>query len=236
MQSPPLGEKIATHDAVVKTNHYDGFDISPESVQEARRRFESFPNKTCTATFTVADCFAEEFLVGTLPSQPNFGRYSVVSIQFAIHYACKTTKQIDDLLLAVRNSLVSGGILIATTVDPHELSRRVRSDSLNSSLFQISLDQPPEWSTEDGTLLKTGTSYHFRLQGFVDCTEYVVPLSYITQQIGSLGFREYTPMSASFNHFLEQYKKDRKKNKGLVLTSEEEELSTLYRTMCFVKE
>lgn len=244
MRSPQHGT-AASSSVVLHATYYECYDISPESINEAQRRFESFSGQhDCEASFHVADCFSSAFLTTDLRQSAYYGRFAVVSVQFAFHYACKDDESIRQLMEAVAGALEPGGVFIATTVDHEALSHCVKEGKCENSLYHIQLESTPLWeccgegASTSEVLLQTGTRYHFRLEGFVDCPEYVVPLTLVRDCAGANGMSECTAMSRPFNEFLREYQADWKKHKGNgpKITPAERELVTLYRTMCFIKQ
>lgn len=240
MQSPPFGDGRFSND-IVRIGCYDCYDISPECIREANSRFQETLSKranlTCRASFTVADCFSADFLSRTLPGSPYFGHYHIISIQFAFHYACHSRESMRRLLQAVSAALVPSGILIITTVDEHALATRVRANALENSLFRIRFDNPPEFEERESGefLLKAGTEYHFKLEGFVDCPEYVVPRTDVLVEAAAVKLFLCENMSRPFEEFIPAYASDPRKNKGNMLSDVEIELVTLYMTLCFQK-
>ncbi|KAK7197250.1 mRNA capping methyltransferase [Novymonas esmeraldas] len=241
MQSPAQSNPRAPS-AALQTSRYDCYDISPECISEAERRCKEMvaamehPPR-CGATFTVADCFSESFLRDTLTSSPQFGRYTIVSIQFAFHYACKTVELMRDVIATIADALAPGGVVLITTVDIAALSRRVAEGTLGNALYHITLSAPPEYTaaTDGSALLATGTEYHFHLDGFVDCPEYVVPCEAVTHCASESHLRLCDSVSMPFSGFLPSYSASWKLNKGNKLSGAELELVTLYRTLCFEK-
>lgn len=239
MQSPKLCKETShlPRASVLKATHYEGFDVSAESVAEAQHRYDTFGSGIeCTASFSVADCFSFSFL-DTLRQHPRFGKFNMVSIQFALHYACGDEALLGDLLATVAESLAVGGVFLVTTVNPAELARRVASGDLSNSLYKIVLaSDTPEWREVDGQqLLATGTQYHFQLDGFVDCPEYVVPLDYIADCCSKHGLESHPQLSMPFCAFLPEYEASWHNNKGNVLSAEERALVTLYHALFYVK-
>ncbi|AYU83354.1 mRNA capping methyltransferase [Leishmania donovani] len=242
MQSPSQSNPRALS-AALHTSVYDCYDVSLECINEAERRCKEMiaameRPPQCCASFTVADCFTESFLRGTLPCSPHFGRYSVVSIQFAFHYACKSLDLIRDVFSAVSDALAPGGVVLITTVDIEMLSKRAAEGTLGNELYSISFPNPPEYAAacNGNALLVTGTEYHFRLDGFVDCPEYVVPHDAVVQIASEARLRLCEGMSKPFSEFVPDYSANWKANKGNKLSPAELELVTLYRALCFVKE
>lgn len=229
--------------AAVKTSHYDCFDVSPECVREAERRFTELVASSdkpvhCSASFAVADCFADSFLKQTLPSSPLFGRYHVVTIQFAFHYACQSPALIRDVLTAISNALVPGGVVLITTVDAEVLSQRAAEGRLSNELYTITFPEPPQFdATENGARrLAPCSKYHFHLDGFVDCAEYVVSAELVTSIAKEVQLSVCEAMTKTFAQFVSEYASNWKLNKGNKLTPSEYELVTLYRSICFEKQ
>lgn len=240
-QSPALGVSTAKlpRSEVVRTSYYEGYDISSECIAEAQRRYDSFdmPEK-CPATFSVADCFTEQFLRLDLRKSPHFGMFDIVSVQFAFHYACRSRKSIRSVMEGIAAALKKGGVVIITTVDYRELSKRVCCQQMSNSLYSLSLTDTPKWESGPGgeQLLTLGTEYHFQLDGFVNCSEFVVPLPFVYDDAIECGLRECSNMSGPFERFLPSYESNWKLSKGNKLSGDERELVTLYRTLCFEKQ
>ncbi|KAG5463842.1 hypothetical protein LSCM1_00013 [Leishmania martiniquensis] len=242
MQSPAQNDPRAPSDTL-HTSFYDCYDVSVECINEAERRWKEMvaamerPPRCC-ASFTVADCFTESFLRHTLPTSPHFGRYSVVTIQFAFHYACKSLHLVREVFSAVSRALAPGGVVLITTVDITMLSKRVAEGMMGNELYRIAFPDPPEYAvaSDGSTVLVTGTGYHFHLEGFVDCLEYVVPYDAVVQIASESQLRLCELMSKPFSEFVPDYSANWKANKGNKLSQAELELVTLYRTLCFQKQ
>ncbi|KPA79822.1 putative mRNA capping methyltransferase [Leptomonas pyrrhocoris] len=229
--------------SALKTVTYDCYDVSPECIHEAERRFTELVNGsdkplTCDASFSVADCFADSFLQQTLPSSPLFGHYHVVTIQFAFHYACQSSVLIRDVLSAVSNALVPGGVVLITTVDAEVLSQRAADGKLGNELYEVTFPEPPTFDvTTNGTKqLVPCTKYHFHLEGFVDCAEYVVCMEMVTRIAREVGLNVSEAMTKPFSQFVHEYASNWKLNKGNKMSPSEYELVTLYRSICFEKQ
>lgn len=222
----------------LRISYYDCFDISQESINEAEKRYHSLKDTNAIGRFQVANCFEDTFLEERLPSLPLYRHYSIVSIQFAFHYACDTEQRIAKLMKAIAEALHDGGVFIATTVDEVSLSNYVRAGT-ESSLFDIKLIEPVEWVTSFASKtpkLKIGSQYHFKLLNFVDSPEYVVPMMIVKKYAAIYGLVEDPKSSKGFVDFLESHKKSFSRDCQTELSHEEKELVQLYRTLCFVKE
>lgn len=218
-------------------SQYHCFDISSESVKEAERRYLSFSGSGVQASFEVADCFSDTFLEERLPSLPYYQQYSIVSIQFALHYACDTPAHIEKMIKGISESLRDGGVFIATTVDEDSLSSYVRQKAENA-LFTIRLNEPEEWVwpfESKNPRLKIGTKYHFQLEGLVDSPEYVVPIMIVRKYAAIYGLVELHEASKSFDDFFTDYATSWNNTRHLELSKDEKALIQLYRTLCFVK-
>lgn len=218
---------------------YDCFDVSSESIKEAERRYQQIASKyKVKASFQVADCFGDEFLEHQLPQMPLYGKYQIVSIQFAFHYACENQDRIQKVMKAIVGALDVGGVFIATTVDEHVLTEYVRNAN-EDSLFSIQLLQESvNWVTDSTTekpLLPVGSQYHFRLNGFVDSPEFIVPQKLVSKIALINGLNEWKELSQPFSFFLEQFNATKEQEEIGSLSSAELELVKLYKTLCFVK-
>lgn len=241
MRSPAQGNLRAPA-SVLHTAVYDCYDVSTECISEAEQRCKEMVAAAdrpprCSASFTVADCFAEPFLREKLPRSPHFGRYNVVTIQFAFHYACRSAELIRSVLTVIADALAPGGVVLITTVDIATLSARAAADELGGDLYRITFPEPPQYvTTADGTaVLATGTEYHFHLEGFVDCAEYVVPYETVVQAAAEAQLRLCPSVSKPFADFVRDYSANWKVNKGNKLSAAELALVTLYRAICFEK-
>lgn len=227
---------------VVRATHYEGFDISKECIDEAERRYKTMQQDSpCSVMFKVADCFSDEFLSALRDRKE---QCHIVSIQFAFHYACTSAGKVQQVVEALASCLVPGGVAVITTVDPFELSQRVREKKFGNAMFSIELLTPePEWvdgvcdesHPEPQAVLAVGTGYHFRLKGFVDCCEYVVPIDFVRSCMADAHMEECPAVSKPFAHFLRDFTRDWSKNRGNTLTKAEEQLTTLYMSLVFRK-
>lgn len=235
-QSPELSFATAKlpRERLTKAAYVECYDVSPECIAEAESRYKKIaPDTVCRCSFTVKDCFSEDFLLRELPLTQHFGKFDIVSIQFAFHYACDTLERIDMLLGAIAKALAPEGVFIATTVDEEVLAKRVAANRMESKgLFSIHFDSEPQFEYDR---LVVGTRYRFILYGFVDCDEYVVPLDYVRDCAKQHGLEEMVKFSKHFGSFYETYKDDPSKNKERYLVGGEMELATLYRSLCFRK-
>lgn len=216
--------------------HYHCFDISSESILEAQRRYDNLDRKPVEATFEVADCFSDEFLSVTLPALPFYGQYSVISIQFAFHYACASEEKMRQVINAIATALRPGGVFIATTINEEALAAFVRTEQTEGNhMFSVQLIEPVNWVTSfqtKKTLLAIGSQYHFQLKGFVDSPEYVVPMNMVKKLASIAGLTENREVSKPFEDYLEPYHLSRNSHE---LPEEEQALVKLYCTMMFVK-
>ncbi|CCW67118.1 unnamed protein product, partial [Phytomonas sp. Hart1] len=246
MKSPAINAaEVSSATKALTTTYYECYDISDEAVAEAQRRCNiltsNSPISTFHASFFVADCFSEDFLKCTLRESSHFGKFHIVSIQFAFHYACRSEEAMQTLLESISSALVPGGVVILTTVNQDELSGRVGSNRLGNSLFQIKLvadmaELSASYEKDKEFLLPLGTKYHFNLDGFVDCEEYVVPSKILENTASKVGLQKLKSHSRPFLDFLNDYRQSWKNNKGNTLSNDEVELVTIYCSFLFIKE
>lgn len=246
MQSPPLSgaTRHLPTSQLTRCTHYDCFDISPQSIAGAEARFAANKDTlrpTFQCSFQVANVFEEPFLT-EMESLERYGQYDVVSIQFALHYACVSREQLGKVLTKCHGALRVGGVLIATIVDADELEKRLPIDQneVIGQHFRISVRTSSGNDNKDAAAnsqiltrtLKFGQQYHFLLEDFVDCDEYLITkdvLGAMTRDAGFVQPDQGEPFGQSVALF-------QSGKKGVQLAPEDVELVTLYRTVVLVKE
>jgi mRNA (guanine-N7-)-methyltransferase len=237
-RSPPQNAN-ASHGRVLRVTHYEGYDISAESVAEATRRLqESFQGKPpATCSMAPRNCFESLFWDEMSKTNPLHGTFDIVSVQFALHYACVSGKDVHRLLAAINAAVRQGGVFIATIVDGEELQQRVVSGRTANSLFSILADpkQGEDWRSPD---LPVGLTYHFQLEGLVDAPEFTIPYCKLKALAESAGFAAVPVHTHKFRDLVSAHAASssaRNGLKGQALSSDEVDLVSLYRTVCFVK-
>ncbi len=246
-QSPPANsaELQSSSTPLLFVARYEGYDISPESVAEAVRRLETLPGKPRTSCqFAVSNCFDPQFWDAMRATNPYFGKFDIISVQFALHYACESDQAVRGLLGSMWSALAPGGVFVATIVDGEELEHRIRSKRTSNSLFRIQLDTECEkWLGSEGaagseTHLPIGLKYQFLLEGLVDSPEFTIPYPLLLALAQSVGFCEVSSLTYKFRDVISAHARSsgaRHSLKGQQLSSDEVELVSLYRTACFRK-
>lgn len=94
-----------------------------------------------------------------------------VSCQFAFHYCFESLQQAECMIKNAAECLRTGGYFIGTIPDAYEIVRRQRlagTPTFGNEVYQIGFlcdtDEPPLF----------GGKYNFKLQGVVDCPEFLV--------------------------------------------------------------
>lgn len=234
-QSPKLSKqtKLLPPESITKAVEYHCYDISPLSIEEATARYSKRPNDLSTpftASFTVANCFSDEFIERLLPQHPLFGKFHVVSCQFAFHYACQTREGMAHVLRGCCAALAPGGVFVATIVDSDEIKRRLTEGGIASGpKYTIAFRDAARADCADNLAL--GMQYHFLLDDFVDCDEYFVPIGDLLQTAAEVGFK-VLPAGGSFRNYLSTYATD---PKALTLTADDTNLVSIYRTVMLQK-
>lgn len=243
-QSPALGVKNGTNPLAV--THYEGYDISSESIAEAKSRFVTAgasANSKVTCLFEARNCFHESFWSEMRDQNPRFGHFDIVSVQFAFHYACGSAESMQQLFSSIFSALRPGGVFIATIVDCEELSKRLLTgEKLRNTLFNIELDSqqaPWEWEVaESHKILPVGVRYSFSLDTLVASPECSVPYHTLLKLSQNCGFVEVPQHSGSFSQFVNvhaMHPKTQRDLKGQKLSLEEMDLVSLYRTVFLCK-
>lgn len=96
---------------------------------------------------------------------------NLVSCQFAFHYCFESLKQAECMIKNAAECLRAGGYFIGTIPDSNEIMRRQRlaeSNNFGNEIYQISF----LCDTECPPLF--GGKYNFKLEGVVDCPEFLV--------------------------------------------------------------
>lgn len=101
---------------------YTALDVSPASIEEARRRCTELykgGKVQCSGANMAIDVFdvfsPDAWSASPLTQQP--ASYHIASMQFALHYGCSELERLRRFLAAVSNSLVDGGVFCGTTSD-----------------------------------------------------------------------------------------------------------------------
>ena len=203
---------------------------------------QAAPRTQCR--FAVSNCFDDKFWDVLRSSNPCFGHVDIVSVQFALHYACASVSIVHRLLNNMFDVLRPGGVFIATIVDGEELENRLRSKKLSNSLFRIEVDPSGEFAeswlsmSDPESHLPIGLKYQFHLEALVDSPEYSIPYPLLLAEAKSIGFVEVPEMTFRFGDVIQAHASSsvaKHALKGKGLSPDEIELVRLYRTVCLAK-
>ncbi|EUB62891.1 mRNA cap guanine-N7 methyltransferase [Echinococcus granulosus] len=152
-------------------DHVTFVDISAASIDICKERYNSlkcgnYRGRIFSADFIVHDCTAPLDLKRL---------YSVVSCQFALHYAFESIDKARTMLQNSSQALEEGGYFLVTVPNAYEILRRLNQSkdrrSFGNSVYSITFDElytthhpPPLFKAR----------YHFQLEGVVDCPEHLV--------------------------------------------------------------
>jgi len=95
-------------------------DVASVSVEQARRRYESFRGPRFDATFAACDCYSVSISTALDPDKLSTP-FDVVSMQFCMHYAFETEERARCMLDNVSRWLRSGGVLVGTIPNSGQL-------------------------------------------------------------------------------------------------------------------
>ena len=174
---------------------YVGFDISPDSIQEAKKRWNEMKNRIEDSTFLVAD-FCDNNLQNILGKE----KFDCVSCQFAAHYAFYSTKSVFIFLKNVTNLLKPGGTFLSIYTNGYSIMNKVLSQGttrLGNSLYNLTINtdissyqlySSMEW------IRPGGVTYTFSLDGCVNnCPEFMACIddsqSGYTNYIDTIGLK-----------------------------------------------
>lgn len=142
---------------------YFGYDISEDSIQEARRRYRAFRTLGFTAQFSVDD-------VTRITRQNR--RLNMVSIQFALHYF-GYPDGLDRLFYRIRDSM-NPQVIMGTVADGDYILRTML----------------PETIHVQGNPKKPGDPYTFHLEDAVGgAEEYVTTKAMVKEAAGHYGYK-----------------------------------------------
>lgn len=245
-QSPKLSKSTAklTRKELTKASEYHCYDISPQSIEGARQRAEESLSdaqaKEMSCSFEVANCFDESFLQETLSQHSKFGAFDIITIQFAFHYACSSDDRVRMVLRYCLAALAPGGLFVATMVNSEKVRAAVdvTTGVVNGGKFKIEFrrplgdgtSEPSELPPFQASSLQLGAQYRFFLEDFVDCDEYFVPIEDLRRIASEVGFEE--DVGKPFDTYINAYRMD---PKNLVLSADDKELTSLYRTVLLRK-
>ena len=100
----------------------------------------------------------------------------LVSSQFVVHYSFESYEQADMFLRNASESLKPDGYFIGTTTDASDIIRRVRLNNcrtIENDVFSIEFENDDILDVNKKVPL-FGAKYHFKLDGVVDCPEFLL--------------------------------------------------------------
>lgn len=153
-------------------------DIAETSVEQSKVRYKEMLNKNQNSRHKQT-IFTTEFLTADVTKQRLKEMYTdpalqfdLVSCQFAFHYSFESYPQANMMLRNASECLKPGGYFIGTTTNCYELVRRIRAaegNSFGNDVFNVEFECKDK---ENFPLF--GAQYWFRLEGVVDCPEFLV--------------------------------------------------------------
>jgi len=153
-------------------------DIAGTSVEQCEVRYKEMQErskhergrqKNFTAQFITADCTKQR--LRDLYADPDM-TFDLTSCQFSFHYSFESLPQAEMMLQNACERLKPGGYFIGTLPNAYELIKRWRAaegSSFSNEVYEISFE-----SEDKQNVPLFGAKYHFRLEGVVDCPEFVV--------------------------------------------------------------
>lgn len=137
-------------------------DVSPSSVQEARRRHEGMP-------FQLVCVCGDAFNTMLVTAALGGARLDLVSCQFAFHYACSSDENVERVLQLVASVLRVGGKFVATFP--------------NGRLIEQRISETGKWKTPDFFIERSDeNSYFFTMAGAVErVPEYYVDMYLVSR-------------------------------------------------------
>ncbi|KAL5968200.1 mRNA cap guanine-N7 methyltransferase [Taenia solium] len=156
---------------VGRVDHVTFVDISAASVDICKGRYESLKSGSSHSR-----PFSADFIVHDCTTPLDLRRiYSIVSCQFALHYAFESIDKARNMLRNSSQALEEGGYFLVTVPNAYEILKRLKQSkdgrSFGNSIYSINFDVP--YTTQHPPPL-FGARYHFQLEGVVDCPEHLV--------------------------------------------------------------
>jgi len=141
------------------------------------------------ARFFTLDCTKNR--IETLENYPKESKFDITSCQFSIHYGFESEEQAKILLSNACENVKVGGYFLGTTLNSNELIRRLRKSQqekndkslklFGSDVYKIDFEKADSFS-------EFGCKYHFKLDGVVNCPEFLCDLNVLQKLAAAHGF------------------------------------------------
>lgn len=153
-------------------------DIAETSVEQSKMRYKEMQDRNQSSRQRQS-IFKAEFLTADVTKQrlkemyadPDL-HFDLVSCQFAFHYSFESYPQADMMLKNISDCLQPGGYFVGTTPNSYELIHRIRAvegNSFGNEVYNVEFE-----SKDKENFPLFGAQYWFRLEGVVDCPEFLV--------------------------------------------------------------
>lgn len=210
---------------LAKISFLTSVDISKKSLIEAERRFQNMNWCKFGAEWIHANAFIDKLHLSR--------KYDIVSAQFSFHYAFESEESVRTALLNISSALKSGGKFIATVPNSSELISRANKlgNKFGNELYTVNMISNPNKE-------QYGIEYLFTLVDSVDtCPEYMIPLEKLREVAKeySLTYEYGIPFNQYFNDNMNKYTFLINKLGLKPLTTQEEEVASLYMAIQFTK-
>ncbi|CAG0887438.1 unnamed protein product [Cyprideis torosa] len=151
-------------------------DIAATSVDQCKDRFRDMRDRSgrdfCHGEFIVLDATKDRLRNKLKKKEMQF---DLTSCQFAFHYSFESAKQADMMMRNATENLKPGGYFLLTIPDDNDLVSRWKQsekDSFGNEIYEVKFSQGVYDAQNLPPLF--GAQYHFKLEGVVDCPEFLV--------------------------------------------------------------
>lgn len=180
-------------------------DIAEVSMQQCEERYKSMMDRRSTnkSKLFTAEFFACDSTLHRLREKykdPSI-ELNLVSCQFAFHYCFESLKQAECMIRNAAECLRTGGYFIGTIPDAKDIMKRQRqadSNTFGNDIYQITFlcdaDSPPLF----------GAKYNFKLEGVVDCPEFLVHFPLLIKLARKFGLQLI--LAERFEDFFDKHK------------------------------
>lgn len=185
--------------AARKIRKYYGLDISENSIDNAKKRYQSCHFRF-KADFLVKDAYNSLFHIGT--------SFDVISIQFSLHYAFMSLNTLRTTLQNIKNHLSSSGKVIASIPDSEVLLRRYKKYGNNYGNNFYSVNFIMSYEQIQSVSCKLGIEYMFTLSNSLDkCVEYLIDMDALKKECNAIGLEivEYVDFLSYFNRNVKKH-------------------------------